>query len=909
MSSAAFSPALAAQARRFHVDLLLREWPRVVKAVVQRAHELPAQVTQSEQVMRARDASAEVPRLAPAWQKSCAGALQAALVAGQQAAASARGAPFRPGSEPRLELSLVGDETIEQEIIASRLALALMDKASWEFSDLRYRMAALDQADEMPAQDVLRPHVLARAVVEGWQAAGLSLEIWQSCQGFVHEECANLLHEAYHELNRWLVQQGVCTEVNLRAFIRRSRDGGSTSRAAHLPGASLSGGLSAPAGAAAIGGNSVGAAGRWSGGASVEAGGGAAPGSAGGLGVRPEAGVAGGRTPVGSGGAAPAGAAAPTWGAATGAFQKPSARYPTPTSVQQRHRVTPENAHQFAPTQPAVAAGMGGISTVRGDGTGSPVQEETRLMTRFPGLLRSMEQAEAVLGRLNRLVSRQVPDFAGSTLVQPHVASPGLKAAINDAQLALKKRFLGVREGTGGAVAGGGAGAAGSSPAAEVPQLSPQAAVSTPGLLQELQARKQILKKAATTPVERATIEIVALMFQSLLTEERLPSAIRVWFARLQMPVLRVAIVEPDFFATIDHPARKLIDRMGACVMGFEAGSAAGVSEALEKEVKRVVQVVEAYPDTGRRVFQTVLTEFERFIENYFKTAHAAASKGVSLAQQIEQRETLAIQYTIELRKMLQGVPVHDGVREFLFHVWADVLATSGVKTGAASELTKQMQRAAADLVWLAGAKVSREERAEAIRRLPPLLKKLREGMVSAGVPVAKQDEYIQALNNALASAFSARTATIPPERMGELKMQLETLEEMLPDLGTVEIDEDMIRDLSEHDSSDLEVIADGGSMPSPAMLAWATEIKVGAWFKLDHSGRVEPVQLAWLGMRQHLSLFVTTQGRAVMFQKHRLASYLQAGLLVPAEEEALTVRATREALAKLDAEPDRLLN
>jgi hypothetical protein len=48
----------------------------------------------------------------------------------------------------------------------------------------------------------------------------------------------------------------------------------------------------------------------------------------------------------------------------------------------------------------------------------------------------------------------------------------------------------------------------------------------------------------------------VALLFQSILTEERIPSSVRVWFARLQMPVLRVAVGEPDFFATIDHPAR-----------------------------------------------------------------------------------------------------------------------------------------------------------------------------------------------------------------------------------------------------------------------------------------------------------------------------------------------------------------
>ena len=122
----------------------------------------------------------------------------------------------------------------------------------------------------------------------------------------------------------------------------------------------------------------------------------------------------------------------------------------------------------------------------------------------------------------------------------------------------------------------------------------------------------------------------------------------------------RVAVGEPDFFATVEHPARRLIDRMGACVMGFDSGSRA-VGDLLEKEIKRVVQVVEAYPDTGRRVFQTVLTEFEKFLEHYFKNENEATRRGVSLAAQVEQRETLAIQYTIELRKMLNDVPVQDG--------------------------------------------------------------------------------------------------------------------------------------------------------------------------------------------------------------------------------------------------------
>jgi len=204
---------------------------------------------------------------------------------------------------------------------------------------------------------------------------------------------------------------------------------------------------------------------------------------------------------------------------------------------------------------------------------------------------------------------------------------------------------------------------------------------------------------------------------------------------------------------------------------------------------------------TGRRVFQTVLTEFEKFLEHYFKNENEASRKGVSLAQQVEQRETLAIQYTIELRKMLNEVPVQEGVREFLFHVWADVLAMTAVKFDLQSEETKAMKRAAADLIWSASAKVSREERAEVIRRLPPLLKTLRDGMHGAGVPAIKQDEHIQKLNNSLAAAFTAKAAAIPHDRLEELMARLETLEELLPDAEDVEIDESLVLDLSGHEA------------------------------------------------------------------------------------------------------------
>jgi hypothetical protein len=151
------------------------------------------------------------------------------------------------------------------------------------------------------------------------------------------------------------------------------------------------------------------------------------------------------------------------------------------------------------------------------------------------------------------------------------------------------------------------------------------------------------------------------------------------------MPVLRVAVGEPDFFATVDHPARRLIDRMGACVMGFDSGTRS-VGDALEKEIKRVVQVVEAYPDTGRRVFQTVLGEFEKFLEHYFSTANEATARGFRWRS----RSSSARRWRSSTRSSCAACwprcRCRKACAQFLFQVWADVLATGAVRYGAQSE-------------------------------------------------------------------------------------------------------------------------------------------------------------------------------------------------------------------------------
>ena len=175
----------------------------------------------------------------------------------------------------------------------------------------------------------------------------------------------------------------------------------------------------------------------------------------------------------------------------------------------------------------------------------------------------------------------------------------------------------------------------------------------------------------------------------------------------------------------------------------------------------------------------------------------------------------------------------------------------------------------------------------------------------------AEQEIHIKTVSDTLADAFLSKTQAIPPEQIQAMAERLANLEDFLSDDGMSDLplDAESIEMMLGLEASTIDVVADGGSKPSAAMLAWAQELQLGSWFTLDHNGRVAQVQFAWRSDRKHLNLFASSDGHSYLIQAGRLAAYLQAGLLFPQEEETLTVRATRDALVKLEANPERLLS
>ena len=498
-------------------------------------------------------------------------------------------------------------------------------------------------------------------------------------------------------------------------------------------------------------------------------------------------------------------------------------------------------------------------------------------------MLRARQRAQGVVGQLRKLfISKDGEDFA-STVQMAY--SPGLAAAMQEHKTAPKSVQARLDTTT-----------------------KPASADDVQQLASDLRQQLSNLKQRAGNHSEKVTIEIVALMFQAILAEDRIPSSMRVWFARLQMPVLRIALEDPGFLGNTAHPARLLIDRMGSCVMGFDEGGDHG--DAMENEIKRIVQLIEQYPDTGTKVYQLVFDEFKKFLDK-FLTDQGAAQKVVSVAQLVEQKETLAIQYIIEMRNMLESMPVRSDIRDFLFKVWAEVLALVTVRKGPQHPDTLLYKKVVTDLVWAASAKLNREDRARIIEELPALLQQLRSGMTLLALSAHVQDAHIKSISETLTAAFMSKTQVISKSRIDAIAKRLGHLEDFISadGMGNLQLSAESLEVMIGLDAAEIEVLTNPDQNSTEDTTEWTNELHTGEWFTLNHNNVVSQVQYIWRSERQHFHMFTSKANKSFLIQAGRMVAYLRAGLLIPNEEETLTERAARDALAKLQANPERLLS
>lgn len=435
-------------------------------------------------------------------------------------------------------------------------------------------------------------------------------------------------------------------------------------------------------------------------------------------------------------------------------------------------------------------------------------------------------------------------------------------------------------------------------------------------------------------------IDVVGMMFDFILDDPELPEAIKGLIARLQIPMLKVALLDREFFGKKSHPARQLLNELARAGIGLE--------EIAEVTVTPVYGKIEYIVGRILQEFEDDLSIFGELLEDLYQFQAQERELLERMQLCLEQSRVTAA----EVIEPLLKVSVMPGVvRSLLGGAWKDHLAELYLRVGTKSEEWEKSAALAATLVGSIQPKTAAEERTALVRMIPTLLAELRGSAVVAGMEAEERELLFRELEAchldclrpkeaAKQTAPQARVVPMPapapaPARAAAGRiLSAAELDAMLHDLplpdtaaqaGSLPVSDSgdesapgsLAADLDAVFDEEIVLAADNeGSdedmrwgMEYTGYAAMVRELEVGAWLGfLDEEGSVRRGKLAWKSDLMGEYVFVDRFFKVVRDTNLRqLVTDLANGQALMVEEVPLMDRALDSVMGALKKYRDKV--
>lgn len=233
--------------------------------------------------------------------------------------------------------------------------------------------------------------------------------------------------------------------------------------------------------------------------------------------------------------------------------------------------------------------------------------------------------------------------------------------------------------------------------------------------------------------MDAMTIDIVAMLFDYVFDDKRIPDAIKALIGRLQIPILKVAILDKKFFSNKTHPTRKLLDSLAAAAVGWTG--AADETDPLYAKIDSIVQRVITGFESELDLFDNLVAELEEFLAEEDQRLSAFSEQSAKVVHDRERLEIARVVASDEVRRRIDTRDMPESVRAFLEQVWEKALVVSYAAHGEGSERWAITLGTMDDLIWSVASKENGEDRKKLVSLLPELLKRLHAGMDLIALP------------------------------------------------------------------------------------------------------------------------------------------------------------------------------
>lgn len=404
----------------------------------------------------------------------------------------------------------------------------------------------------------------------------------------------------------------------------------------------------------------------------------------------------------------------------------------------------------------------------------------------------------------------------------------------------------------------------------------------TPAFAQTAATLRHIPRQAPSgsmTALDQNTVELLARIFDFVFSDPNIPDEIKRLLGQLQVPLLKTALLDKEFFFSETHPARRLLDCLAQSGIGM--GQEIAADDPLFQMIEQIVDRVQQEFDQQLELYSDVVADLEAFLIEEERTAKTALKTSIAEALREEKMVRAREMAEKDVSTRIETGEVAGFVEVFLETQWTRILTLAHGVSARKPEALEKALKAMDDLIWSVKPKVSPEERKELVSKLPALL-----SLINAWLNAVKWDDpaRVEFFSNLVErhAAIVRNPTELSPRHQLELAVNVaqKASERRLSKRA---------REMQEQPIDQFVHIVDS--------------LEVGGWVEFTrHNGVHTAFRLAWISPLRSRFIFSNRQSdEPFSFTAEELAKALrEQGAVVMARESVIT-RALAAALNEVD--------
>ena len=258
---------------------------------------------------------------------------------------------------------------------------------------------------------------------------------------------------------------------------------------------------------------------------------------------------------------------------------------------------------------------------------------------------------------------------------------------------------------------------------------APGMPMATPDLKQWSQNLTQQVLQQAKSPIDSDIINLVAMLFEFILEERDLLPQMKQLMARMQIPIIKVALLERSFFDDNQHVARRLLNIMTRAAVGWQVDERIDEDPMLQYMEGIVTRLTKEFDD-DIRPFHEELRKFESFLDEYQHKRVIFESRLATAETQRFEEEKQRDWAQEFLNEILDVAVIPESIQQLLNTHWYKVLRHTYVKHGDGDQW-RNAKRIVTELVWSLQPGVTTHSRERFFAIMPKILLALRKGLTA----------------------------------------------------------------------------------------------------------------------------------------------------------------------------------